>query len=241
MPSGAISDGGGVATPTMDRQGDREGGGRRVTERSGGSVDGEGGPATERPRSKILLVDDRADNLMALEAILASLDQDLVTASSGEEALKRLLVDDFAVILLDVQMPGMDGFETAHRIKQRGRTRDTPIIFLTAIDREPHHAFRGYAVGAVDYIAKPFDPWLLRAKVSVFVELFEKNERLSELVHQRVRDFDLMTEVAERLIALDVLLEGGGGSSAEETLAAAGAEVRGLVARLQPFARSSNA
>jgi CheY-like chemotaxis protein len=212
-----------------------------VTERTGGFVDSEGGPTTERPRSKILLVDDRADNLMALEAILASLDQDLVTASSGEEALKRLLVDDFAVILLDVQMPGMDGFETAHRIKQRGRTRDTPIIFLTAIDREPHHAFRGYAVGAVDYIAKPFDPWLLRAKVSVFVELFEKNERLSELAHQRVRDFDLLAEVAERLIALDVLLEGSGdGSTADETLAAAGAEVRGLVARLQPFARSTN-
>ncbi|MBL7490149.1 response regulator [Frankia sp. AgB1.9] len=210
-----------------------------MTERTGGPVDPGGGPSTERPRSKILLVDDRPDNLMALEAILASLDQELVTASSGEEALKRLLVDDFAVILLDVQMPGMDGFETAHRIKQRGRTRDTPIIFLTAIDREPHHAFRGYAVGAVDYIAKPFDPWLLRAKVSVFVELFEKNERLGELVHQRGQDFDLMTEVAERLIALDVLLEGARDASAEEIIAAAGAEVRGLVARMSPFARSS--
>nr|MDT0667161.1 hypothetical protein [Micromonospora sp. DSM 115978] len=121
------------------------------------------------------------------------------------------------------------------------RTRDTPIIFLTAIDREPHHAFRGYAVGAVDYIAKPFDPWLLRAKVSVFVELFEKSERLTELVRQRVRDFDLMTEVAERLTALDVLLEGSGSTSREETLAAASAEVRGLVARLRPFARSSGA
>ncbi|MBL7499915.1 response regulator [Frankia sp. CNm7] len=212
-----------------------------MTERTGGPVDAGDGPSTERPRSKILLVDDRPDNLMALEAILASLDQELVTASSGEEALKRLLVDDFAVILLDVQMPGMDGFETAHRIKQRGRTRDTPIIFLTAIDREPHHAFRGYAVGAVDYIAKPFDPWLLRAKVSVFVELFEKNERLGELVHQRGQDFDLMTEVAERLIALDVLLEGARDASAEEIIAAAGAEVRGLVARLRPFARSTPA
>jgi CheY-like chemotaxis protein len=222
-----------------------------VTERTGGPVDQGAhepgnvdpgvGPGTERPRSKILLVDDRPDNLMALEAILASLDQELVTASSGEEALKRLLIDDFAVILLDVQMPGMDGFETAHRIKQRGRTRDTPIIFLTAIDREPHHAFRGYAVGAVDYIAKPFDPWLLRAKVSVFVELFEKNERLGELVHQRGRDFDLMTEVAERLIALDVLLEGARDTAPDEIIAAAGAEVRGLVARLRPFARSGPA
>ena len=210
-----------------------------MTERTGGPVDTGGGSGPERPRSKILLVDDRPDNLMALEAILASLDQDLVTASSGEEALKRLLVDDFAVILLDVQMPGMDGFETAHRIKQRGRTRDTPIIFLTAIDREPHHAFRGYAVGAVDFIAKPFDPWLLRAKVSVFVELFEKNVRLAELAHQRVRDFDLMSEVAERLMALDVLLEGSA-ASPEETLAAAAAEVRGLVSRLGSFARSTN-
>jgi DNA-binding response OmpR family regulator len=95
-------------------------------------------------------------------------------------------------------------------------------------------------VGAVDYIAKPFDPWLLRAKVSVFVELFEKNERLAELAHQRVRDFDLMGEVAERLIALDVLLEGAKDASPEETLAAAGAEVRGLVARLRPFARSTS-
>jgi CheY-like chemotaxis protein len=216
-----------------------DGGGGQVAERTGAPVDAGDARDTERPRSKILLVDDRPDNLMALEAILASLDQELVSASSGEEALKRLLVDDFAVILLDVQMPGMDGFETAHRIKQRGRTRDTPIIFLTAIDREPHHAFRGYAVGAVDYIAKPFDPWLLRAKVSVFVELFEKNERLSELARQRVRDFDIMTEVAERLTALDVLLEGSGATSAEETLAAAAAEVRGLAARLRPFARSA--
>jgi CheY-like chemotaxis protein len=211
-----------------------------VTERNGGLKDTgntEDAHGTERPRSKILLVDDRSDNLMALEAILASLDQDLVTASSGEDALKRLLVDDFAVILLDVQMPGMDGFETAHRIKQRGRTRDTPIIFLTAIDREPHHAFRGYAVGAVDYIAKPFDPWLLRAKVTVFVELFEKNERVAELARARVRDFDLMAEVVERLSALEVLLEGVSSGAPEEIIAAAAAEVRGLVTRLAPFSR----
>ncbi|WP_322747807.1 MULTISPECIES: response regulator, partial [unclassified Frankia] len=134
-----------------------------------------------------------------------------------------------------------DGFETAHRIKQRGRTRDTPIIFLTAIDREPHHAFRGYAVGAVDYIAKPFDPWLLRAKVTVFVELFEKNERVAELARARVRDFDLLTEVVERLSALEVVLEGVSPGRPEETIAAAAAEVRGLVTRLAPFARPSGA
>jgi CheY-like chemotaxis protein len=131
-------------------------------------------------RARILLVDDRPENLLALEAILSSLDQKLVRAASGEEALKALLADDYAVILLDVQMPGMDGFETASHIKRRERTRDIPIIFLTAINREPQHAFRGYASGAVDYLAKPFDPWVLRAKVAVFVELYLKNRQLRE-------------------------------------------------------------
>ncbi|GAA2625215.1 response regulator [Streptomyces axinellae] len=131
-------------------------------------------------KAKILLVDDRPENLLALEAILSALDQTLVRASSGEEALKALLTDDFAVILLDVQMPGMDGFETAAHIKRRERTRDIPIIFLTAINHGPHHTFRGYAAGAVDYISKPFDPWVLRAKVSVFVDLYMKNVQLRE-------------------------------------------------------------
>ncbi|KIQ65841.1 MULTISPECIES: response regulator [Kitasatospora] len=131
-------------------------------------------------KAKILLVDDRPENLLALEAILSALDQTLVRASSGEEALKALLTDDFAVILLDVQMPGMDGFETAAHIKRRERTRDIPIIFLTAINHGPHHTFRGYAAGAVDYISKPFDPWVLRAKVSVFVDLYQKNTQLKE-------------------------------------------------------------
>ncbi|MDH6127687.1 CheY-like chemotaxis protein [Kitasatospora sp. GP82] len=131
-------------------------------------------------KAKILLVDDRPENLLALEAILSALDQTLVRASSGEEALKALLTDDFAVILLDVQMPGMDGFETASHIKRRERTRDIPIIFLTAINHGPHHTFRGYAAGAVDYISKPFDPWVLRAKVSVFVDLYTKNCQLKE-------------------------------------------------------------
>ena len=135
---------------------------------------------TDAQKARILLVDDRSENLLALEAILSSLDQSLVRATSGEEALKALLAEDFAVILLDVQMPGMDGFETASHIKRRERTRDIPIIFLTAINREPQHAFRGYSAGAVDYLAKPFDPWVLRAKVSVFVELYLKNRQLRE-------------------------------------------------------------
>jgi CheY-like chemotaxis protein len=135
---------------------------------------------TVTEKAKILLVDDRQENLLALEAILATLDQVLVRASSGAEALKALLADDFALILLDVQMPGMDGFETASHIKRRDRTKDIPIIFLTALDAESHHAFRGYAAGAVDYLSKPFDPWVLRAKVSVFVELATKKAQLRE-------------------------------------------------------------
>lgn len=131
-------------------------------------------------KAKILLVDDREENLIALEAILSSLDQDLVRARSGEEALKALLTDEYAVILLDVVMPGMDGFETARDIKRRKKTRDVPIIFLTAVNSDPDYAFRGYAAGAVDFIAKPFDPWVLRAKVSVFVELHNKNRQLHE-------------------------------------------------------------
>jgi CheY-like chemotaxis protein len=131
-------------------------------------------------KARILLVDDRAENLIALEAILSSLNQQLVPVRSGEAALKALLSDEFAVILLDVVMPGMDGFETAAHIKRRARTHDVPIIFLTAAGAEPDHAFRGYAAGAVDYIAKPFDPWVLRAKVAVFVDLYMKNRQLRE-------------------------------------------------------------
>ena len=131
-------------------------------------------------KARLLLVDDRSENLVALEAILSSLNQVLVPVRSGEEALKALLVDEFAVILLDVVMPGMDGFETAAHIKRRPKTRDVPIIYLTAASSEPDHAFRGYAAGAVDYISKPFDPWVLRAKVSVFVELYVKNRQLRE-------------------------------------------------------------
>ena len=131
-------------------------------------------------KARILLVDDRAENLIALEAILSSLNQQLVPVRSGEAALKALLAEEFAVILLDVVMPGMDGFETAAHIKRRARTHDVPIIFLTAAGAEPDHAFRGYAAGAVAYIAKPFDPWVLRAKVAVFVDLYMKNRQLRE-------------------------------------------------------------
>ena len=133
------------------------------------------------PRPKILVVDDQQNNLLAMEAVLATLDQELVTATSGQEALKALLDhDDFAVILLDVQMPEMDGYETAAHIKRRPRNRDVPIIFLTAMGADPEHTSRGYAAGAVDYMAKPIDPWALRAKVSVFTEYFLERRRYNE-------------------------------------------------------------
>jgi PAS domain S-box-containing protein len=130
-------------------------------------------PASDQPN--VLLVDDRPENLLALEAVLAPLPCNLVSVTSGQEALRRLLHDEFALILLDVQMPELDGFETAEYIKRRRKTRNIPIIFVTAISKERHHVFRGYETGAVDYVFKPYDPQLLRAKVQVFLELFEAN------------------------------------------------------------------
>ncbi|MBW3575248.1 MAG: response regulator, partial [Actinobacteria bacterium] len=112
----------------------------------------------------VLLVDDRRSNLMALRALLEPLRCDIVLAETGEEALQRLLMEDFAVILLDVQLPGLDGFEVAELIKQRERTRHVPLIFLTATTGA-QTAMRGYSVGAVDFVSKPFDPVVLRSKV----------------------------------------------------------------------------
>ena len=126
----------------------------------------------------ILLVDDRPENLLALEGILEPLEQQLLFAHSGEDALRQLLLHDVAVILLDVQMPGLDGFETAALIKQRERTRHIPIIFVTAISKDEQQVFRGYSAGAVDYVFKPFSPDVLRSKVSVFIELHDKTEQL---------------------------------------------------------------
>ncbi|MEG4571480.1 response regulator [Microcoleus sp. N3A4] len=129
----------------------------------------------QRPdRVNVLLVDDRPENLVALEAILNSPSYNLVQANSGAEALRCLLNEDFAVILLDVQMPGMDGFETATLIRSRDRSRSTPIIFITAFSSNDTHVFKGYSLGAVDYLFKPLEPEILTSKVQVFVELFQK-------------------------------------------------------------------
>jgi response regulator RpfG family c-di-GMP phosphodiesterase len=137
--------------------------------------------ATHPERAGILLVDDMEDNLTALEAVLASLNEPLVRARSGEEAMKTLLRQPIALVLLDIRMPGMDGFETAAHIKRLDQTRDVPIIFLTGADDDSGYAFRGYATGAADYVTKPFDPWVLRAKVSVFLDLYRKGREVERL------------------------------------------------------------
>ena len=137
---------------------------------------------------KILLVDDSATNLLALESILQAPDRDLVRASSGDDALRYLLDNDVAVILLDVFMPGIDGLDTAELIRARDKSRDIPIIFLTADSTGGRHLSRGYSLGAVDYIVKPIDPDILRSKVAVFVELFKKTreiQRQAELLHEK--------------------------------------------------------
>src|SRR5215471_8801274 len=130
-------------------------------------------------RVKILLVDDTPENLVSLEAALSGLDGELVLAHSGKEALRHLLHDDFAAILLDVRMPEMDGFETAEMIRSRPRSRQTPIIFLSGY-RNEEHLFRGYDLGAVDFLFKPIVPEMLRSKVSAFVELARTSAKLKE-------------------------------------------------------------
>ncbi|HEX9310353.1 MAG TPA: ATP-binding protein [Gemmatimonadaceae bacterium] len=147
-------------------------------------------------RVNILLVDDRQENLLALDAILEPLGQNLVRANSGPEALRQVLVSEFATILLDVQMPGMNGFEVAEIIKSRERSRTIPIIFLSAISKEDAYVFKGYSMGAVDYVFKPFNPDVLRSKVAVFVDLFVKQR---ELQHQA----ELLRDAEKRELELE--------------------------------------
>jgi signal transduction histidine kinase/DNA-binding response OmpR family regulator len=142
----------------------------------------------ESQKINILMVDDSPTNLLALEAILQAPERNLVRAASGDEALRYLLDTNVAVILLDVYMPGIDGLETAALIRGREKSRDIPIIFLTADSTGNRHIARGYSLGAVDYILKPIDPDILRSKVAVFVELFKKTEevkRQAELLHEK--------------------------------------------------------
>ena len=158
------------------------------------------------PKANILMVDDHPENLVALEAILDRLGQNLVRATSGTEALRCLLNQDFAVILLDVQMPGMDGFETATLIRQRARSAHTPIIFITAINRSDNHVSRGYSLGAVDYLFKPIEPEILISKVAVFVALFKKTQEVKWQAQQlEATNKELETEITSRKRAEELL------------------------------------
>lgn len=157
----------------------------------------------------VLLVDDEPGNLLALEALLEPLGQNLLSVRSGEEALRLLLDHDPAVVVLDVRMPGMDGFETARLIRGRERSGHLPIIFLTGVSSEMDSAFRGYELGAVDYVMKPAAPEMLRSKVSVFVELHRKNAALAsevnerKLAEQRLRESEVqLRALAARLISI---------------------------------------
>jgi PAS domain S-box-containing protein len=143
--------------------------------------------AIAEEKVNILLVDDQTSNLLALESILDDMDLNLVRAESGRGALRALLEREFAVILLDVQMPDLDGFETASLIRERDKSRGTPIIFLTALSRSETHVFRGYELGAVDYIFKPYQPEILRYKVNVFVELFRKTQAITRQAQELAR------------------------------------------------------
>ena len=145
------------------------------------------------PPVDILLVDDNPNNLLALEALLSDIGARFVKARSGADALKCLLEQDFALIILDIQMPDMDGFETAAMIRSRDRSRRIPLIFLTAFNRSDTQIHRGYALGAVDFLFKPIVPEILRAKVAVFADLYRKTEEVR-------RQADLL-RVAERQAA----------------------------------------
>ena len=140
-------------------------------------------PATEPERPRVLVVDDDERNLLAIETVLENIG-DIVVARSGEEALRHLLKSDFAVILLDVYMPGMDGYETAQIIRSRDQTKRIPIVFLSAVNKETEHLLRGYSMGAVDYVFKPVDPMVLRSKVAVFVDLFAKTREIERKAQQ---------------------------------------------------------
>jgi PAS domain S-box len=149
---------------------------------------------------KILIVDDRQENLLALEAVLKSTDYHLIFANSGEEALKCLLKNDFAVILLDVQMPGMDGFETARLIRARKRNEDTPIIFITAIHQSTENMVQGYSLGAIDYLFKPLHPEMLKLKVEAFVKMHLQRKQIelqNKLLMQRAIELEEMNENLE--------------------------------------------
>src|SRR5690349_24031099 len=160
----------------------------------------------QRERARVLLVDDDERNLLAVATVLEDLGE-VVLARSGEEALRHLLKGEFAVILLDVYMPGMDGYETAQIIRNRDQTKGIPIVFLSAVNKETEHQLRGYSMGAVDYVFKPVDPIILRSKVAVFVDLFEKSKEI-ELKAAEQRSLESKLLQAQKMDAIGKLTGG---------------------------------
>ncbi|BDY03377.1 diguanylate cyclase response regulator [Ferrimonas sp. YFM] len=148
---------------------------------------------------KILIVDDRPENLLTLEGLLEGFDAELVRATSGEQALAHTLDHDFALILLDVQMPGMDGFEVAELMRGNSKTKHIPIIFVTASYKASEHVFKGYESGAVDYLLKPLNPMMFRSKVGVFLELYAQREALSEKTQEFDRKLVELEELQQQL------------------------------------------
>jgi CheY-like chemotaxis protein len=186
-------------------------------------------------QARILLVDDRRENLFALDAILSPMNQILVPVQSGEEALEALLADEFAVVLLDIVMPGMSGLETAARIKQNAKTRDVPIIFLTAALAQPEQPFLGYAAGAVDYLAKPFDPGVLTAKVSIFVDLYLKASQLRDQAELLGRRLESVEEAVDALCQLPAVSQDAKAREVAARLAGGVSRLRNALDTLGPY------
>lgn len=155
-------------------------------------------------KQNILIVDDQKANLVALEATLADVDANIISATSGPEALSILLKQNVALVLLDVQMPGMDGFEVASLMRQRAKTRGTPIIFLTAINKDEQYAFKGYESGGVDFIFKPYDPFVLLSKVRVFLEMDLRQQQLEDALN-KLRQLKTSNEILLRSVGEGII------------------------------------
>ena len=177
------------------------------------------------PSANVLVADDRQANVLAIQQVLEPLNHNVVTAASGDEVLRSLLIKEFAVILLDVQMPIMDGFEIAAQIKRREKTRHIPIIFLTAVNQEPRDVFHGYEAGAVDYLTKPVEPWMVRAKVAAFVDIWLEHKRIEQLTkdlamaeERRQHALQINEGIVQGLAVAKMALELGDNERALDTL-----------------------